>query len=79
MRAGFCSLYREIHNIEVCYIKVWVYYVAMPIDNRTWNKPINNVLLCKRYILSYHGHFLKTRIWILYLNDVAFLFVGTDF
>ena len=26
MGAGFCSLYREIHYIEVCYIKVWVYF-----------------------------------------------------
>ena len=25
MGAGFCSLYREIHYIEVRYIKVWVY------------------------------------------------------
>ena len=25
MGAWFCSLYREIHYIEVCYIKVWVY------------------------------------------------------
>ena len=24
---GFCSLYREIHYIKVCYIKVWVYIV----------------------------------------------------
>ena len=25
MGAGFCSLYREIHYIEVCYIEVWVH------------------------------------------------------
>ena len=25
MGAGFCWLYREIHYIEVCYIKVWLY------------------------------------------------------
>ena len=25
MEAGFCSLYRKIHYIEVRYIKVWVY------------------------------------------------------
>ena len=25
MAARFCSLYREIHYIEVCYIEVWVY------------------------------------------------------
>ena len=26
MGAGFCSLYHEIHYIEVRYIKVWVYF-----------------------------------------------------
>ena len=25
MRAGFSSIYRKIHYIEICYIKVWVY------------------------------------------------------
>ena len=29
MGAGFCSLHREIHYIEVCYIKVWVYYIIL--------------------------------------------------
>ena len=25
MGDGFCSLYQEIHYLEVCYIEVWVY------------------------------------------------------
>ena len=29
MGAGFCSLYHEIHYIEVRYIKVWVYFFSI--------------------------------------------------
>ena len=27
--AGICSLYHEIHYIEIRYIEVWVYYVLL--------------------------------------------------
>ena len=40
MGAGFCSLYHEIHYIEVRYIKVWVYIVRLERERREETKNI---------------------------------------
>ena len=41
MEAGFCSLDREIHYIEVRYIEVWVNYNR---QHNLFNKKIDQVL-----------------------------------
>ena len=54
MGTGFCSLYREIHYIEVRYIKVWVYYIIL-------DSPRGSVLKYRRLVvleLGIHAFFI---------------------
>ena len=44
MGAGFCSLYRKIHYIEVRYIKVLVYYIIL-------DSPRGSVLKYRRLVV----------------------------
>ena len=58
MGAGFCSLYREIHYIEVRYIKVWVYFNCIlkkkgSGSNLTSNTTPDIVLLCSDCVESW--------------------------
>ena len=58
MRAGICSLYREIHYIKVCYIEVWVYCdVCSTILQSTFM--CSNLSTCKNSIKNCILHWMQ--------------------
>ena len=54
MGAGFCSLYREIHYIKVCYIKVWVY-----IRDTSLAKPFSGLKCLKSLKMQLYNDTMK--------------------
>ena len=87
MAAGFCSLYCEIHYIEICYIEVWVYYqndtewhnkfrfCCCPLQFVTDVTQVCQMNLCMIYIFYHFGFISTSRQWChaLYYLYIAIL------